>query len=57
VFSDGRSCSARICSSRRSSEENIAADGLVLPSDQLFALDDIGEAVGDRYADMSPLNR
>lgn len=38
-------------------EENVAAAGLVLTKDQLFALDDIGEAVGDRYADMSPLNR
>ena len=38
-------------------EENVAAAGLVLTRDQLFALDDIGEAVGDRYADMSPLNR
>jgi aryl-alcohol dehydrogenase-like predicted oxidoreductase len=38
-------------------EENVAADGLVLTRDQLFALDDIGEAVGDRYADMRPLNR
>jgi aryl-alcohol dehydrogenase-like predicted oxidoreductase len=38
-------------------EENVAADGLVLTRDQLFALDDIGEAIGDRYADMSPLNR
>lgn len=38
-------------------EENIAAADLVLTSDQLSALDDIGEAVGERYADMSPLNR
>jgi aryl-alcohol dehydrogenase-like predicted oxidoreductase len=38
-------------------EENVAAAGLVLTRDQLFALDDIGEAIGDRYADMSPLNR
>ena len=38
-------------------EENVAAAGLVLTRDQLFALDDIGEAVGDRYADMRPLNR
>jgi aryl-alcohol dehydrogenase-like predicted oxidoreductase len=38
-------------------EENVAADSLTLTRDQLFALDDIGEPVGDRYADMSPLNR
>ncbi len=38
-------------------EENVAADSLTLTRDQLFALDDIGEAIGDRYADMSPLNR
>jgi aryl-alcohol dehydrogenase-like predicted oxidoreductase len=38
-------------------EENVAAVGLVLTRDQLVALDDIGDAVGDRYADMSPLNR
>ena len=38
-------------------EENVAAASLVLTRDQLVALADIGEAVGDRYADMSPLNR
>ena len=38
-------------------EENVAAAGLVLTRDQMFVLDDIGEAVGDRYAAMSPLNR
>jgi aryl-alcohol dehydrogenase-like predicted oxidoreductase len=38
-------------------EQNVAADSITLTRDQLFALDDIGEAIGDRYADMSPLNR
>jgi aryl-alcohol dehydrogenase-like predicted oxidoreductase len=38
-------------------EENVAADDLVLSPDQLAALDAIGAPVGDRYADMTPLNR
>jgi aryl-alcohol dehydrogenase-like predicted oxidoreductase len=38
-------------------EENVAADDLVLSADQLAALDAIGAPVGDRYADMTPLNR
>src|ERR1700712_5156898 len=38
-------------------EENVAADALVLSDDQLAALDAVAAPVGDRYADMSPLNR
>jgi aryl-alcohol dehydrogenase-like predicted oxidoreductase len=36
-------------------EENVAADDLVLTPDQLAALNAIGPAEGDRYADMRPL--
>ncbi len=38
-------------------EENVAADDLVLSAAQLAALDLVASAVGDRYADMTPLNR
>jgi aryl-alcohol dehydrogenase-like predicted oxidoreductase len=38
-------------------EENVAADELELTADQLKALDDVAAAAGDRYADMSPLNK
>ena len=38
-------------------EENVAADALVLSGDQLAALGAIGAPDGDRYADMTPLNR
>ena len=38
-------------------EENVAADGLVLTASQLATLDAVTAAAGDRYADMSPLNR
>lgn len=38
-------------------EENVAADSLVLTAAQLSALDAVATPVGDRYADMSPLNR
>ena len=38
-------------------EENVAADALVLSAAQLAALDALPTPVGDRYADMSPLNR
>ena len=38
-------------------EENVAADDLTLTAEQLATLDALGPAVGDRYADMSPLNR
>lgn len=37
-------------------EENAAADAIVLTADQLAALDAIEAPVGDRYADMTPLN-
>jgi len=36
-------------------EENLAADDLELTADQLAALNAIGPAHGDRYADMTPL--
>ncbi len=38
-------------------EENVAADAVVLSAAQLAALDALPAPVGDRYADMSPLNR
>ncbi|HET6625948.1 MAG TPA: aldo/keto reductase [Nocardioidaceae bacterium] len=38
-------------------EENTAADAIELSADQLDRLASVGAAVGDRYADMSPLNR
>lgn len=38
-------------------EENVAADALRLSPDQLATLAAIDPAVGDRYADMTPLNR
>ncbi|MCU1446619.1 aldo/keto reductase [Cryobacterium sp.] len=38
-------------------EENVAADALRLSADQLATLNAIGAPVGDRYADMTPLNR
>jgi len=38
-------------------EENVAADAIELSADQLAALDAVAAPVGDRYADMSPLNR
>ncbi|MBG6184279.1 aryl-alcohol dehydrogenase-like predicted oxidoreductase [Arthrobacter sp. CAN_A214] len=38
-------------------EENVAADSLELSSEQLAALDSVAAPVGDRYADMSPLDR
>lgn len=38
-------------------EENIGADDLVLTSEQLAALDAVAAPVGDRYADMTPLDR
>lgn len=37
-------------------EENVAADGLSLTAEQLTALNQLPAPVGDRYADMSPLN-
>ncbi|WP_394768339.1 aldo/keto reductase [Lacisediminihabitans sp.] len=38
-------------------EENVAADALELSADQLAALDAVAAPVGDRYADMTPVNR
>ncbi|WDF32765.1 aldo/keto reductase [Arthrobacter agilis] len=38
-------------------EENVAADALSLTSDQLAALDAVAAPVGDRYEDMSGVNR
>ena len=38
-------------------EENVAADGLVLSPDQLATLDAVALPTGDRYADMSSVNR
>jgi aryl-alcohol dehydrogenase-like predicted oxidoreductase len=38
-------------------EDNVAADALVLTADQLTALADVAAPVGDRYPDMSGVNR
>ncbi|WP_348787983.1 aldo/keto reductase [Leifsonia sp. NPDC080035] len=38
-------------------EQNVAADELVLSPEQIERLDAVAAPVGDRYADMSPLNR
>jgi aryl-alcohol dehydrogenase-like predicted oxidoreductase len=38
-------------------EENAAADAIELSVEQLAALDEVAAPVGDRYADMTPLNR
>ena len=38
-------------------EENVAADGLVLSADQLATLDAVAVPTGDRYADMTGVNR
>ncbi|MBK5238999.1 MAG: aldo/keto reductase, partial [Actinomycetales bacterium] len=38
-------------------EENVGADALTLSDAQLATLNAIPAAVGDRYADMTPLNR
>ncbi len=38
-------------------EENVAADALQLSAEHLAALDAVGEPVGDRYPDMSGVNR
>ncbi len=38
-------------------EENVAADAVELSDAQIAALGEVGTPVGDRYADMSPLNR
>lgn len=38
-------------------EENVAADAIELSAAQLAALDAVAAPAGDRYADMSPVNR
>jgi aryl-alcohol dehydrogenase-like predicted oxidoreductase len=38
-------------------EENAAADGIELTPDQLARLGRIQPPTGDRYADMTPINR
>ncbi len=38
-------------------EENVAADAVELTAEQLAALGSVSAAAGERYADMSPLNR
>ncbi|MHB8649437.1 MAG: aldo/keto reductase [Gaiellaceae bacterium] len=38
-------------------EQNAAATDVELTADELAQLDEIGEAAGDRYADMSPIDR
>jgi len=38
-------------------EENVAADAIELTQEQLKTLNAVAAPVGDRYADMSPLNR
>jgi aryl-alcohol dehydrogenase-like predicted oxidoreductase len=38
-------------------EDNLGALDVVVGPDELAALDDLGQATGDRYADMSPVNR
>jgi aryl-alcohol dehydrogenase-like predicted oxidoreductase len=38
-------------------EENAAADGITLSRDQLVRLNAIAPAAGDRYADMSNIDR
>ena len=38
-------------------EENVAADGIHLTSDQLARLKALPAPAGDRYPDMTPLNR
>jgi hypothetical protein len=38
-------------------EENVGADAVELSTGQLGRLNDVDPPVGDRYADMTPLNR
>jgi aryl-alcohol dehydrogenase-like predicted oxidoreductase len=38
-------------------EENVAADAVVLSEEHLAQLNEVAAPAGDRYADMSPLNR
>ncbi|MFF1879260.1 aldo/keto reductase [Leifsonia sp. NPDC058230] len=38
-------------------EQNVASDAIELTKEQLARLDEVATPVGDRYADMTPLNR
>ena len=38
-------------------EENVGADAIELSADQLNRLNDVEPPVGDRYAEMTPINR
>jgi aryl-alcohol dehydrogenase-like predicted oxidoreductase len=38
-------------------EENVGADAIELSAGQLNRLNDVEPPVGDRYADMTPINR
>jgi aryl-alcohol dehydrogenase-like predicted oxidoreductase len=38
-------------------EENVGADAIELSAGQLNRLNDVEPPVGDRYADMTPVNR
>jgi diketogulonate reductase-like aldo/keto reductase len=38
-------------------EENVGADAIELSAGQLNRLNDVQPPVGDRYADMTPINR
>ena len=38
-------------------EENVGADAIELSAGQLDRLNDVEPPVGDRYADMTPINR
>ena len=38
-------------------EENVGSDAIELTAEQLATLDALTAPVGDRYADMTPLNR
>ncbi len=38
-------------------EQNVAADDIVLSADHLAQLDEVAAPVGDRYPDMSQVNR
>ena len=41
----------------RALEENVGADAVVLSAEHLATLDALDAASGDRYSDMTPLNR
>jgi hypothetical protein len=38
-------------------EENVGADAIELSAGQLSRLNDVEPPMGDRYADMTPINR